>query len=287
LGTQTTILVIDDNEPLLSYLCEYLELGGNRAVPATNGRSGVELFMQESPDIVLVDLKMPDMGGLDFITEIRKINDTVPVIVISGKGSLSDAVTANRVGAWDFLVKPFKEDELELAIARCLDRARLIRENRYYQEHLEQLVQDQTREILESRARYRTLLESVTDYIYTVIVKDSVPLKTIHRQGCEKITGYTPEEFYADPNLWYQIIHKDDRPLVYGLAQVMLTAPGNHTLEHRIIHKDGCIRWVSNTMVPHIPLFSDNEAVVGTVISYDGIILDITRRKNAEAQPKR
>jgi sigma-B regulation protein RsbU (phosphoserine phosphatase) len=96
------------------------------------------------------------------------------------------------------------------------------------------------------------------------------------------------EEFTADPGLWFRIIHEDDRPLVFGMAQHLLANSHNHTLEHRILHKDGSIRWVTNTLVPswnsqeiHIP----HKNISGSPIYYyDGVITDITMRKMAEEQ---
>lgn len=286
MNDQATVLVIDDIEPFRIYLKTVLELGGHHVITATGGRRGLELFEHETPDLVLVDLQMPDMHGLDVIAEIRCISELTPTIVISGQGLLTDSIEATRRGAWDYLIKPINKDELEFSIGRCLERARLLRENLIYRERLEQLVQSQTRELRESRARYRRLLESVSNYIYTVTVKNGKPLETIHRPGCERITGHALEEFSADPGLWFRIIHEDDRPLVFGLAQHLLTNSHNHTMEHRIHHKDGSIRWVTNTLVPSwnaqkvlIPHKSISD---GAIHYYDGVISDITRRKVAE-----
>lgn len=291
MGNRTTILVIDDNEPFRVYLKTVLEMGGHRVVTADGGREGLKLFGQEAPDIVMVDLHMPDMGGLDVIAEIRKVIDLIPVIVISGQGLLADSIEATRRGAWDYLIKPINKDELDFSIGRCLERTRLLRENLVYRERLEQLVRTQTRELRESRARYRRLLESVTNYIYTVTVHDGKPVETIHRPGCERITGHTLEEFTADPGLWFRIIHEDDRPLVFGLAQYLLTNSHNHTLEHRILHKDGSIRWVTNTLVPSWNaqniLIPHKDVSGGTLLYYDGVITDITSRKTAEEQLRR
>jgi DNA-binding NtrC family response regulator len=162
------VLVIDDTKPFRVYLKRILEQGGYQVVAAADGRQGLELFEQEAPDIVLVDLIMPGMSGLDVISEINKTIDLVPTIVISGQGLLTDSIEATRRGAWDYLIKPVNKDELDFSIGRCLERARLLRENLIYRERLELLVQSRTRELRESRARYQRLLESVSNYIYTM-----------------------------------------------------------------------------------------------------------------------
>lgn len=283
---QTSVLVIDDDEPLRRYLQTTLELGGHHVITADGGRQGLELFEQKQPDIVLLDLLMPDMNGLDVIARIRSITNFIPIIVISGHGLLADSIEATRRGACDYLIKPINKSELEFSIERCLERARLLWENLMYRERLEQMVHAQTGELRESRARYRRLLESVSNYIYTVTVQNGKPVQTIHRPGCELITGHTLEEFTTDPGLWFRIVHEDDRPLVFGMAQYLLTNAHHHTLEHRILHKDGSVRWVSNTLVPG---WNSNDLPIphkGTadnaVNYYDGIITDITRRKAAD-----
>jgi len=127
-----------------------------------------------------------------------------------------------------------------------------------------------------SEERYRTLLGSVTDYIYTVEFKDGQPVATKHGPGCLAVTGYAAEEYERDPFLWYRMIHPDDRSLVVRrLEQIPNGQAG--PLEHRIIHRNNSIRWVRNTPVPRL----DEQ---GRVTAYDGLISDITERKAAEEQ---
>lgn len=124
--------------------------------------------------------------------------------------------------------------------------------------------------------RYSKLINYLTDYIYTVTVKDGVAIDTIHGPGCVSVTGYTSEDYRKDPKLWYRMVHKDDRKKVLEQAQHALTGKEESTLEHRIIHRDGTIRWVRNKIVTT----KDSQ---GNVIAYDGLINDITQLKRAEA----
>ncbi|MDD2733335.1 MAG: PAS domain-containing protein [Desulfuromonadaceae bacterium] len=142
--------------------------------------------------------------------------------------------------------------------------------------------------IRNNRKYRRTHQESADNYAYSVTVKDGVPVETIHQPGCERITGHTLEEFNTDSGLWYRIVHEDDRPLVFGMAKLMLADPDNHTLEYRILHKDGSIRWVSNTLAPsparqNAPL-QNNDHSGGTLMFYDGIVTEITRRKTIDEE---
>ena len=102
----------------------------------------------------------------------------------------------------------------------------------------------------EGGKRYKQLLESVTDYIYTVRVQDNLPLATVHGPGCAAVTGYTSKDYEADPYLWYRMVYEQDRDAVMDQAARILSGEKVSPLEHRIIHRDGSIRWVRNTPVP-------------------------------------
>ncbi len=127
----------------------------------------------------------------------------------------------------------------------------------------------------ESEERYRRLLASVTDYIYTVTVRDGRSASTTHGPGCEAVTGYRPAEFDANRSLWYWMIHPEDRPAVLAQIARILKGEAPPPLEHRILHKDGRTRWIRNTPV----LRRDAQ---GRVAAYDGLVSDITERKLAE-----
>jgi PAS domain S-box-containing protein len=130
-------------------------------------------------------------------------------------------------------------------------------------------------ELRESEQRYKRLIASVTDYIYSVRIQNGTVVETTHGPGCVAVTGYSPGEFEADKELWYRMVHEDDRQTVIERAKRALLSEAVPTLKHRIIHKDGTIRWVRNTIV----LRKDAN---GTVASYDGLVSDYTERKKAE-----
>lgn len=134
--------------------------------------------------------------------------------------------------------------------------------------------------IYESEKRYKRLVESVTDYIYTVQVENGRPIKTTHGPGCIGVTGYATEDYDADPYLWYRMIYEKDRDLVTGYAQKVLSGEIPPSFVHRIIHKDGNIRWVANTIVPRFDSLH-------RLIAYDGLIKDITERIQLEEELKK
>ncbi len=127
----------------------------------------------------------------------------------------------------------------------------------------------------ESEERYQRITEAITDYIYTVRVSDGHAVETTHGPGCHAVTGYQAEEFAADSFLWLGMVAMEDRPTVEEQARRILANENPTPIEHRILHKDGTVRWVRNTFVPH-----RDES--GALVSYDGLIVDITERKRTE-----
>jgi PAS domain S-box-containing protein len=123
--------------------------------------------------------------------------------------------------------------------------------------------------------RYERLIQYLTDYIYTVTIRDGEAIDTYHGPGCVSVTGYTSEDYKADPDLWYKMVPRGDREHVLEQARLARTGSEVPPLEHRIVHRDGYTRWIRNTIV-----VTKND--IGIPIAYDGLINDITERKRIE-----
>ena len=133
-----TVLTIDDEPLVRESVAAFLEDSGFNVIEAENGQEGLDLYHEYHPDVILCDLYMPIMGGLEFLTTIRNIDEEIPFIIVSGAGVVHDAVEALRLGAWDFIIKPITDmGALEHAIDRSLERHRLLNENKLYREELE------------------------------------------------------------------------------------------------------------------------------------------------------
>ncbi|GAA6166517.1 SpoIIE family protein phosphatase [Sessilibacter corallicola] len=133
------LLLIDDDQLVRQSIRAYLEDSGFEVFESDDGARGLELFQEIKPDVVLSDLRMPGIDGLNVLQEIHKINSEIGVIVISGAGLMNDAVEALRHGASDFLIKPIVDMEVLVhAINRTLERQDLLLENKRYRERLEQ-----------------------------------------------------------------------------------------------------------------------------------------------------
>lgn len=150
---KASLLLVDDDEVVRNSIAAYLEDSGFNVLPARNGVEALEIFRASSPDVLICDLRMPRMDGLELIRRIVKIGPDsgriLPIIVISGAGVMNDVVEALRLGALDYLIKPIGNLEvLEHSIRRCLERVRLHRDNELYSKRLEEslslLEEDQT-----------------------------------------------------------------------------------------------------------------------------------------------
>jgi signal transduction histidine kinase len=148
LKKDVNILSIDDEALIRESITDYLEDSGYKVLQAENGKQGLEVFRKEHPDIILVDLRMPEIDGLDVLTAVTRESPGTPVIVVSGTGVIQDVIDALRLGAWDYLVKPISDlAVLEHAVVKCLERAQLLKENQLYREHLEEEVMIRTADL--------------------------------------------------------------------------------------------------------------------------------------------
>ena len=131
------------------------------------------------------------------------------------------------------------------------------------------------RELRESEARYKRITEGLTDYQYTVRVENGRAIGTIQSPACVTVTGYMVEDYAANPDLWIQMVAPEDREFVSEHVKQVLAGEDVPPIEHRIIRKDGELRWVSDTSI----MFRDSS---GELKSYEGVIKDITERKLSE-----
>jgi PAS domain S-box-containing protein len=189
------VLVIEDETLLREFVCDYLEDTGYSTINAPNGRIGLERILKEKPDLVLTDLRMPEMNGLELLATLQVEAPETPVIVISGTGSLNDVVQTLKLGAWDYILKPISDvDILEVAINRVLERKWLLEENKRYREHLEEEVVKRTAELLKSTERFKTLFNLAGD---SILIHDyEGTIINVNMKAIETL-GYTEEEFFA------------------------------------------------------------------------------------------
>lgn len=118
------ILVIEDDPPILELVTFHLEKEGYEVFQASDGRSGLERFESVRPDLVLVDVMLPEIDGFDLCRRIRKVSD-IPIIILTAKGQEADRIQGFDLGADDYVTKPFSPRELVARVRAVLRRARV------------------------------------------------------------------------------------------------------------------------------------------------------------------
>ncbi len=253
------ILIVDDESLVAMDLRIRLEgLGYTVDGVAVNGHDAIELAREVKPDLILMDIMIEgDMDGIQTAMLVRQ-QLQIPVIYVTASSDSETLDRAMQTEPFGFIHKPLDPMELHSAIEIAIYKSRM------------------DRKLRDSEIRYRRLVESVTDYIYTVKLENGRAVSTTHNPACVAVTGYSLEEYQSDPDLWFKMVPLVDRPKVLDQARRLLSKHIVQPLEHRLIHKSGMVIWVRNTTVPH---FDEN----GRLIAYDGLLSNITERKVAEA----
>ena len=126
-----TVLLIDDDDSLRRVVEYNLHEEGYRVVTAADGTSGLQAFQAQPIDLVLTDIRMPEMDGLELLTRLKSMHADLPVIILTAHGTIDSAVEAMKLGAFDYLTKPFNREQLKAAVRKAFDVAALATENRY------------------------------------------------------------------------------------------------------------------------------------------------------------
>lgn len=132
-----TVLIVDDEPDMLNMLQLVVKKQCDCNIfLAQSGQDALQNLAEYNPDVVVTDIKMPDMDGLTLLKEIRALDDTISTIIMTGYGTIEMAVEAVKDGAYDFLEKPFNNDHIVRTIQHCLERTKLLRDNRDFQNRL-------------------------------------------------------------------------------------------------------------------------------------------------------
>jgi PAS domain S-box-containing protein len=287
---RVAILMVDDRPENLQALEALLADPDRDLVPARSGNDALRLALKTDFALVLLDVQMPGMDGFETAQWLRANPKTrhLPIIFITaGMDEAIHPFKGYEAGAVDYLVKPIRPEVLISKVQVFCDLARQRRALERRDQELEDLVRSRTAdltaavaELRRSQERYQRLLASITSYVYSVEVEAGRPGPALHGPGCQAVTGYPPEAFRDQPHLWLDLVDPEDRPAAIAQVQTLLVERCAASLEHRIRHRDGGLRWVRSTLVPHLDPH-------GRLVGYDGVILDITDRKRAEDERMR
>ena len=131
MADQRTVLLVDDEDSLRRVVEYTLSEDGYRVITAADGSAGLREFQSTSVDLVLTDIRMPDIDGLELLKRLKAMQPDLPVILLTAHGTIDSAVEAMKLGAFDYLTKPFNRGQLKAAVRKALEVAALTSENRY------------------------------------------------------------------------------------------------------------------------------------------------------------
>ena len=147
-----TILLVDDEEGIRNVLNITLTHAGFRVLLASDGDTGFALFKTQKPDIVITDIKMPGIGGIELLKKIKQMSPHTEVIMITGHGDMDLAVKSLQYEAADFITKPIDSNELELSVKKAVDRMSINQQMKVYMDELEGVIREKDRKIDESQS---------------------------------------------------------------------------------------------------------------------------------------
>ncbi|MBP9009782.1 MAG: sigma-54 dependent transcriptional regulator [Smithellaceae bacterium] len=166
------ILVAEDNELNRETLQEILSELGYEVKAVEDGRQGIEAFLADKYDLVITDLRMPHVDGLEFLKLIKEANQDSLVIIVTGHGTVNSAVSAMKLGAFDFITKPIDDNLVKLSVSRAINFANLRNENITLKEHLKD------KESFHNIIGYSDCMKKVFETIDKVSASDSTVLIT-------------------------------------------------------------------------------------------------------------
>jgi two-component system, NtrC family, response regulator AtoC len=185
------ILVAEDEENLAQILCAFLRGRGHHVVRVGDGRSALQAIRDEAFDVALIDIIMPEMDGLETLKHLRAEADPPQVIIITGNGTVETAITAMKLGAYDYMAKPYRMAEIDVLVRRAWEKHQLARENRYLHARLSRV--DATPEVITQYAPMHAVLALVARMATTdspvLITGESGTGKTLLARAIHRLSG--------------------------------------------------------------------------------------------------
>jgi signal transduction histidine kinase len=145
------LLLIDDEKPILEMLEMSLASEGYEVMTAESGDEGMKIFLEQKPNLVITDVRMPGMDGIEVLKRIKGIDSETEVIVVTGHGDIDSAIAALQLGASDFIAKPVRDEVLILALARAEEKIAISQQLKDYTDNLEEQVEEYTVELRQAQ----------------------------------------------------------------------------------------------------------------------------------------
>jgi len=236
-GGRIRILVAEDEENLAQILCAFLRGRGHHVVCVGDGKSALQAIRDEAFDVALIDIIMPEMDGLETLKHLRAEPDPPQVIIITGNGTVETAITAMKLGAYDYMGKPYRMAEIDVLVRRAWEKHQLARENRYLQARLSRV--DATPEVITQYAPMHAvlaLLERVATTDSPVLITgESGTGKTLLARAIHRLSGRVGP-----------IVEADSTVLAESVLDVELFGHERGAFSGAVARKAGLIELASN-----------------------------------------
>jgi response regulator RpfG family c-di-GMP phosphodiesterase len=255
------ILIVDDDRQVREVLHQIFLSAGYKCRLAEDGRKGLEAYSEQRSELVVTDLKMPVMSGIELLQGIRARDDDAAVIVLTGAADVKTAIDSLKLGAYDFIMKPVNVEELLIAAERALERRQLLIERRQYQAMLERRVEEATQHLTaayqELQDTYRATLEALGSALDTRDIGTEAHSRRVHGYALATAKEYgVPQEQMRD--LAHGVLLHDIGKI--GIPDAILLKPGPLTPEEWTImrtHPE-----IGKRLIEGIPFLRDAVPVV-------------------------
>ena len=273
------VLVVDDEQSVRTTLAEFLGDAGHEATLAADAETAISALRDGEFDVVVVDVVLPSLSGVDLLRLIRKMHPRVQVVLITGQPTLETAAEAVRERAFDYVAKPVSRDVLLNTIGNAArvkaleeEQLRLQEENWRYQEELSLLVDERTRELRESEARLREAQRLACMGDWDVDLANG---QVVWSDELYRIMQVEPDVDLSSPTLMSGLTHPDDRARAAQAVQDAMATGELPPFEFRVIRADGEERviWAKGEVVKNGH---------GAPVRFVGINQDITERKRMD-----
>jgi putative nucleotidyltransferase with HDIG domain len=255
------ILVVDDEASIREVMFTLLESQGYECITASDGNEALRAISHRAPDLVISDIVMPGLDGIKLLGALQLRDAEMPVIMVTALHDLSTALQAMRAGAYDFVLKPFERDQLFFSVNRALKHRRLVLQNRAYQQDLERLVAERTKQLSHA---LRDLEQS---YDYTLeALGGALDAKDAEIEGhCQRVTALTlaiARLLPVEPSQLKQIafgafLHDIGK---MGIPDHILRKPGPLNDEERAIMRRHCT--IGYAVLERIPFLHEASEIV-------------------------
>ena len=256
MDTKNSILIVDDDPKFRKSLCDIIRLQGYPPLAVAKGKTALDRAKKDRPAVALIDLKLPDMDGLEVMREIKKRSSDTECIVLTGYGSQESAIEAVNLGAYGYMQKPYDVEQLVLTIRRAVEK---------------QEIHEALRKSEASLAEAQRIAR-LGNWDWDIEENDLLWSDEIYR-----IFGLAPQEFGATYEAFLNSVHPEDREFAKASVDEALYEGKPFNIDHRIVLPDGSERIVHE----QAEVFFDE---TGNAIRMIGTVQDITERKRADEE---